>query len=117
MRTVAFLALLGFSTGAAAQLTTYADPLRTGFGDFSYAPPDLANTNPVFGGSTSSIPSDPGVYNGIQFLDTDTHYRYADYQELRFHVHGGATGGQDIVVSIQIDGFANGDEFALTYLD
>src|SRR5687768_4916603 len=119
MRVVFGLLSLALCAGVSAQsLTLYDEQLRNGFLDYNYAPHDLANTSPSpVRTGTFSIRFDASSYNGIQFVAPGVHRRITDYQSLRFWVHGGTTGGQQLALIFSIDGFNDDDLFSLTYLD
>jgi hypothetical protein len=119
MRAVAGVLLFAVGAAApAAPLTLYDDQLRNGFVNGSYfdGEYDFASTAQAHTG-TRSIRFDPGGYNGLILLQPTVDYRSTDYQALRFWVHGGTTGGQQLALIMQIDGLADPREYALSYLD
>ena len=86
---------------AAADLVVYADALTSGWGDWSWTPIDrnLANTAPVHSGSASIAVTYTGGWSGLQF-GRNTALGIPGYDVLRFWVHGGASGGQQLEVRV-----------------
>lgn len=101
-RFAAFVVASAFASACIAQedRSVYADALGAGFEDFSWAQIDLDNTTPVHGGTRSiefGVTNWEGVYvHATSVLDTQ------DFHGLRLFVHGGATGAQQLRVSLQL---------------
>jgi hypothetical protein len=99
---LAGVAVLVPGVAGAQPLTVYDDALAAGWEDWSWAEHDLANPSPVASG-TASILFEPDGWEGLFFHATTAHSA-ADYDRVRFQVHGGASGGQALTVSIQLGG-------------
>ena len=98
------LALLVAGDALAQNLTIYDDALQNGFLDYSYgAPPDFASTAQVHDG-TKSIAFTGNAYNAVSFARPATPVTTAQYPTLRFWVHGGAVGSQQLRVHLQNGG-------------
>ncbi len=83
------------------QVVVYDDALATGWEDWSWGgvTRDLANPSPVYDGSASIAVTFTGGWSGLQFgrgepLDV------SGYDHLRFWVHGGTAGGQQVQVNV-----------------
>jgi Glycoside hydrolase family 44 len=85
---------------AAQDLTLYDDQLAPGFEDWSWATHDLANTDPVAVG-TRSISFEADGWEGLYFHSA-TLLDLADWAGLRLYVHGGAGGGQQVRLTVQL---------------
>ncbi|WP_434345962.1 polysaccharide deacetylase family protein [Myxococcus virescens] len=76
-----------------AGMLVYTDALQNGFANWSWADHSLDETGVVHAGS-AAIRFEPDTWNGLLFhhhgLDL------AQYQSIRFWVHGGTTGGQAV---------------------
>jgi hypothetical protein len=82
----------------------YDDALGNSWGDWSWDPitRNLNNTSPVHGGSHSIAVTFTGGWGGLQFghqpaLDLSA------YDTLRFWIHGGGNGGQQVSVNLGSD--------------
>ena len=76
----------------AQDLPIYDDALQSGFQDYSWGGgTDLGATTPVHGGS-KSISFTGDNYNAVSFAHPTQDFSAAQYQTLRFWVHGGADG-------------------------
>jgi hypothetical protein len=96
--------LLASAALRAQDLPVYDDTLQSGFEDYSYGGgTDLSATTPVHGG-TKSISFTGNNYNAVSFAHTTQDFSAAQYPTLRFWVHGGATGGQQLRVYLQLNG-------------
>ena len=85
---------------AAANLLIYGDALSTGWEDWSWgASVDHQATNPVREG-TQSIAVEITAAWGALYLHNNTPVNLAGYDRLRFWIHGGSVGGQDLRVVI-----------------
>jgi hypothetical protein len=96
------LAILGSVVAAAAQpIVIYEDTvLAAGFEDWSWAAHDLENASPVASGA-ASISFEPDAWQGLYFHSTIAR-SVAVHDRLRFVIHGGPSGGQALLVSLQL---------------
>ncbi len=106
IRRIAWIALAAVAAGAgsarAQPAVVYHDALAPGWDDWSWAVHDLANPSPVAGG-TASISFEPDNWEGLFFHATSAQ-AVADHDRVRFQVHGGAVGGQALLISIHLGG-------------
>ena len=98
------LGLLFGSAVEAQDLIVYDDALQNTFENYSYGPPGLINlssTAQVHGGtrSISFIGQDYNAFSAFRPVDLTT----AQYPTLHFWVHGGAVGGQQLQIFLQLD--------------
>ncbi|MBK8066087.1 MAG: hypothetical protein IPK27_00205 [Rhodanobacteraceae bacterium] len=111
------LALPGFASGQS--VVVYDDALQNGFLNFSFgAPaPDFANPAPVHAGA-ASIAFTGSNFNAIGLANVGTDYATATHPVVRFFVHGGASGGQQLRIFLQTtDGGGNSTALASGELD
>ncbi len=103
--TVLLLVLAALGAGSArADLLIYDDALRNGFEDWSWGGGgDFANTSPVHAGSRS-IRFAGSNYNAISMARPGAALGFTAYPELRFWIHGGASGGQQLNLILENDG-------------
>ncbi|AVP98921.1 hypothetical protein C7S18_17815 [Ahniella affigens] len=100
-----FLALLlGAPMAQPAQaqdVAVFADSLNAGFQNWSWATVNLnvQAPNPVYAG-TRSASMEPDSFQGLYF-HANAPLNTAGYTELRFAVHGGGTGGQNVNLVLQ----------------
>ena len=100
-RGLAALILVALAGPAAAQdRALYTDSLASGFQDWSWAVHSLTNPAPVAAGS-HSIAFEADGWTGLYFY-ADTALDLAEWSAVRLSVHGGATGGQRIRLSLQM---------------
>ena len=87
---------------AAASLSIYADALGTGWNDWSWDPitRNLNATAPVHGGTHAIAVTYTGGWSGLKLAYPDE-LNAAAYDTLRFWVHGGASGGQQVTVMLE----------------
>jgi len=128
MRLLTFLLLLGFACGASAQdLAVYDDALRNGFlPDYSYGGgTELAHATTTRNGSAASIGFTGNNSNAVAFPKDEAGFTStAQYAGVRFFVHGGTVGGQQLrfqlydnlgglpVVNVELDSFIAGGAIA-----
>ncbi len=104
-RFVVAAALLFVASGTpsvlAADLHVYADGLASGWEDWSWGgiTRNFSQTSPVHGGSASIAVTFTGAWSGLQ-LGRLSLLDVADYDTLRFYVHGGTAGGQHVEVQV-----------------
>ncbi len=93
----------------AAGLVIYADALGSGWNDWSWDPitRNLAAGSPVHAGSAAIAVTYTGGWSGLK-LAYPAEVNAAGYDTLRFWVHGGATGGQQ--VTVQLEGTGGSDD-------
>ncbi len=107
MRLSTCLLLLGLSFGVSAQnLTVYDDALRNGFvGGYSYGDgTDLAHATTTYNGSTRSIAfTGNASTNAVAFPHETVNFTTVEYSGVRFYVHGGAAGGQQLRFQVYND--------------
>lgn len=122
MRVSLVAAMLSLSWAAAApaqSVAVYSDSLQNGFQNFSFgAPaPNFANATPVQAGA-ASIAFSGNNFNAIGLANVGTDYATATHPTVRFFVHGGATGGQQLRIFLQTtDGGGNSTLLANAELD
>lgn len=99
--------LLGVSASAQT-LTIYDDALQNGFENWSYGNPagePVFDSNEEAHGGLSSIKfTGNASYNALSFAHPTLDYSTAQYPVLRFWIHGGAAGGQQLRLYLQLDG-------------
>jgi hypothetical protein len=88
----------------AQDLLVYDNQLRSGFQDWSWATHDLAYTAQNHS-APNAIQMEPDDWEGLYFHSDQSHDA-ADYLSLRFWVKGQASGGQQMLVLIQLNGTA-----------
>ena len=90
----------------AADLVVYADALASGWQDWSWGgvTPNYANGSPTHAGSASVAVTYTGGWSGLQIGYHDAYLDVNAQDALRFWVHGGSTGGQQVVVQIVLQG-------------
>lgn len=110
---VAWLALSGHppSASAAAHII-YDDALASGWQDFSWATVDLAAPAPARGSASIAVTygADPpyqGLLLGHAAIST------AGYSKLRFFLHGGSAGGQQIQLRVKYEDGTDSDPVAI----
>jgi len=105
--------LLLFVAGAASAqtLTVYDDALQNGFLNYSYGGgSNFASTAQVHSG-TYSIAFTGAAYNAVSFARPGQAVTTATYPVLRFWIHGGASGDQQLRIYLQLNNavVANGE--------
>lgn len=96
-----------------ADLAIYDDALRNGFENWSWGGgSDFANPSPVHAG-TASIAFSGNNFNAVSFRRAGGAIGIADYASLRFWVHGGSSGGQQLVLAIENTASATSASVAL----
>ncbi|SDE65884.1 Glycoside hydrolase family 44 [Paenibacillus sp. UNCCL117] len=83
-------------------LTVYDDALSSEFVDYGWAEMDLAESGIVHSGA-SSIRMNPDGDRALYFFK-DRIMDASDYEYLRFWVHGGETGGQQLKLVLSLSG-------------
>lgn len=108
---LALLAGLAFSWGtsvaspladsaAALQTTIYTDALAPGWEDWSWGTTtNAANANPVRSGAASFAVTHDEAWGGF-YLHADPEVSATGYTHLRFWIHGGAAGGQQLTLKV-----------------
>src|SRR5687768_2278197 len=89
----------------AASLPVYADALGSGWQDWSYnsITRNYASSSPVHGGSASVAVTYTGAWSGLQIGYHGANLDVSAYDTFRFWIHGGAAGGQTILLQIDND--------------
>ncbi len=95
-----FAALFAAPLGA-QNVVVYDNALGPGFEDYGWAVRNLANTSPVHS-PANSISFEPDQFQGLYFFSGNTVRSFANFDGLRFWVHGGTTGNQLITVNFQL---------------
>ncbi|MEA2237136.1 MAG: hypothetical protein QOC81_1860 [Thermoanaerobaculia bacterium] len=114
-----FLAAAFVALSAHAQtLTIFDDALQHGFDgpNYSYGGGfEFSNDTPVHGGSKSIAFTPDHFANGVSlhYPDGSGNISTATYPVLRFWVHGGGSGGQNVVVRLATDNVYNPASFAV----
>ncbi len=99
MRLILCSILLAFVGSAAAQdLVVYDDALQNGFvGNYSYGGgTDLNHAGTTHNASAQSIAFTGSNFNAVAFPHETINFTAAQYVGVRFYVHGGAVGGQQL---------------------
>lgn len=92
------------AAAAAGYLQIYSDSLATGWFDYSWKTTrNLANPSPAHGGQKSLAVTITGGW-GALYLHTDTEIETTGADQLRFWVHGGSQGGQELKIVANGDG-------------
>ncbi len=86
-----------------ALLIIYGDTLDSNWADWSWATVSLTNTVPVHSGNQSIAVKYNAAWEGL-YLHANSAVDTSSYDQLRFFIHGGSTGGQHLRV------VANGDD-------
>ncbi len=95
--------LLAAPAVRAQDVPVYDDALQSGFEDYSWGGgTSFAATTPVHGG-TKSISFAGNNYNAVSFAHATQDFSTAQYPTLHFWVHGGAAGGQQLRVHLQLN--------------
>ncbi len=118
-RIAAWALLLAAGPATAQSVAVYSDSLQNGFQDFSFgAPaPDFANLAPAHAGA-ASIAFAGNNFNAIGMANVGTDYNTATHPIVRFFVHGGASGGQQLRIYLQTtDAGGNSTPLANAELD
>ena len=104
LRAVFVCLLFVCSAAAEAQtLTIYDEALQNSFEDFSYGGGgDFASTAEAHDG-TNSVSFIGNSFNALSFARPAPDVSSATYPVLRFWVHGGATGNQQLRLYLQLD--------------
>jgi endoglucanase len=109
MRRSLLFAVLSLAAAARAQdLPVYVDALQGGFQNYSYdnggaGSSNFSNAAPFHAGAPS-IAFTGDQFNAISFAHPTQDFSTTAYPALRFFVHGGASGGQQLRVYVQRDG-------------
>jgi len=102
----------------AQDVSIYADALANGFVDYSYGGgSDFANGAPVNGGTKSIAFTGNANFNAISFAHPSGSYARADFSGIRFFVHGGATGGQQLNLLLQTNSDAQSEPVIALAID
>ncbi len=89
-------------TQAGGSSPVYTDALASGWEDWSWSIGlNLANPNPVHGGTSSIAITYTEGWDGFQLGYHGAQLDVSAYDVLRFWVHGGSNGGQEITVQIE----------------
>ncbi len=83
---------------AANNYILYDDALQNGYQDWSWAQRDFNNTAPVHGGTHSIRVTYDAGWVGLWLVNPGAGVDTFGYTSLRFAIHGGTLGGQDISV-------------------
>jgi hypothetical protein len=94
---------LSISSAAAQDLTLYDDALRNGWQNFSYGGgSNFANASPTQAGN-ASIALTGNNFNAVSLAHETQAFASSAYPTLRFFVHGGSAGGQQLRVFLQLN--------------
>lgn len=83
---------------AAGNFIIYDDSLQNGFQDWSWTQHDLNNTTPVYADTKSIRVTFDAGWNGLWLVNPGAGVDTSGYTALRFAIHGGANGGQTMLV-------------------
>ena len=98
------LAILISLSAHAQTLTIYDEALQNTFADYSYnGTTNFANGDQAHGG-TLSVSFIPASGSALSFARPSPDVSSAEYPILRFWVHGGVAGGQQLLLVLQRDG-------------
>ena len=101
LRIFAFAALLAAAAPARADVILYDDSVTSGFGDWSWGATtrNFSSTSVVHSGTYGIATTFADGWSGMQ-LGNASGVDVSAYDTLRFFIHGGASGGQNIVVYV-----------------
>ncbi len=108
---IALFLLLGESppTYAASDVSVYSDSLNSNWWNGSWGTTlNLNNSTPVQSGSASVAATYSAAYGGVYF-GTNGALSASDYVSVRFWIHGGSAGGQQIAFKVIDGGNGNWD--------
>jgi len=71
------------------------------FQNWSWATVNLANATPTHS-APASISFEPDAFEGLYFSSPSLVRSYANFDGLRFWVHGGTSGNQNILIKFQL---------------
>ena len=84
-----------------ADSPVYTDALEAGWEDWSWSiTANFANSSPVHGGAASLAVTFTQGWDGLQFGYHGAQLDVSAYDTLRFYIHGGASGGQQVTLQI-----------------
>lgn len=83
---------------AAGNYAVYDDTLQNSFEDWSWTQRDFNTTMPVYAGSKSIRVTFDAGWNGLWLVNQGAGADTSGYTALRFAIHGGASGGQTMLV-------------------
>jgi hypothetical protein len=99
--TIALTSASSLQVSAQSTLSVYTDALASGWGDWSWnITRNLSNAVPVHAGSHSVAVTFTQGWDGLQFGRNNA-LNLTGYDTLRFWIHGGASGGQQINVQVR----------------
>jgi hypothetical protein len=101
---VCALGALRAVTAEAQVLPIYEDALLNGFSDFSYGGGSDFNSAAVVHGGAKSIAFTGNNFNALSFARIGGSVTTDAYPVLHFWAHGGAAGGQQLRLYLQMDG-------------
>lgn len=108
--------LLAAAPGLALDLTIYDDALQNGFQNYSYGGgSNFASTTYVHSG-TYSISFVGNNFNAVSFAHLTVNFSTAQYPTLRFWVHGGTAGGQQLRIILQLGAAIVAQALLATYI-
>ncbi len=96
-----FASLLAATPLAAQDVVVYDNTLGAGFQNWSWATVNLNNPSPVHS-APASISFEPDSFQGLYFSSPGVVRSFANFDGLRFWVHGGTAGSQNITVNFQL---------------
>lgn len=97
---MALLATVWVPSARGQDFVVYDDALASGLADWSWATHDLDNPAPVAAG-TRSVSFEADGWAGLYFRAA-TPFDLADWRAVELSIHGGASGGQAIRLSLQL---------------
>ncbi len=107
------LALLGLADPARALTTTlYTDALAGGWVNWSWATVNLSAASPTHSGSASIAVTYTGGWQGL-YLACPGGFETGGFTKLRFYLHGGSSGGQQLQLYAELAGGGNGPAVTL----
>lgn len=83
-----------------ADFIFYDDALQNGYEDWSWASVGIGNTSPVYQGLESIGVGTIESYDALWLVNPAEGVELSDYIALRFAIHGGNEGGQQLVVGL-----------------
>ena len=87
----------------------YGDALQSGWADWSWSTTrDLSSTDPVYAGANAISAQHDAAWAGL-YLRSNSATNLQPHEEIRFYVHGGTTGGQNVAFKVVLS-----DETAIT---
>jgi len=114
---LAGILLITLTCGARAQdEVIYTDVLVGEWENFSFGGASNFAANAQVQAGTNSISHVASSFSAVSVADTTRTYSTVDYPRLRFFIHGGASGGQDFSIALQLGATVLANQSINTYI-